>query len=337
MAYSAGAANDLDVYELGGASLVGTGALTEQLMNIIYNVDPFDNPVVAMLPRDTARGVLDQWLIDSLPNISVIDTGVEEGADFDNSGIALTSPSRLTNVTMILRADIKVSGTTEAVEQAGIQDIYGYHAGKLTKTIGNKMETILLDPSVAQVAPGTAGTARVTGNFNHFLNLAGTTNITLPAATNVSSISEDDFNDGLQEMWANGAKTKVAIVDAATIRQIQATFLGISKTVTDPNLALAASNRRNIMAGDELNATVEFYKSPFGMVTFVLDRWLPNTSNANSRIYMLDREYASVAWLRPLKHKFLGDVGDSTRGIILGEWGLRVSNPLSHYMFKGSA
>jgi len=139
-------------------------------------------------------------------------------------------------------------------------------------------------------------------------------------------------------MWTNVARTRVAIVDAGTMRQVQASFLGISKAVTDATLANAASNRRNIMAdAATLYAAVEFYKSPFGMVTFVLDRWLPNASNANSRIYMIDREYAELAWLRPLKHKFLGDVGDSTRGIVLGEMTLRVQNPKAHYMYRGTA
>lgn len=336
MAYSAPNANTGDVYELGGSTLTGAGPLTEQLMNVIYNIDPFDNPVVAMLPRDKTVGVLDQWLVDSLPNISVIETGAFEGADFDNH--ALVTPSRLTNQTMILRADIKVSGTSEAVELAGISDLYGFHVGKFTKTIGNKMERVLLDPSVTAVT-GDASTARVIRNFNSFLTTQGAAVITdLPAATNVNAISEDDFNDGLQEAWENGARTRVAVVDAGTMRQIQATFLGISKTVTDATLASAKANRLNVMAeAATLYAAVEFYKSPFGMVTFVLDRWLPNASNANSRIYMIDREYASIGWLRPLKHKFIGDVGDSTRGIVVGEFTLRCYNPKAHYMWRGTA
>lgn len=336
MAYSVPSANTGDVYELGGSTLLGAGPLTEQLMNVIYNIDPFDNPVVAMLPREKANGVLDQWMVDSLPNISVIETGVIEGADFDDH--ALVTPTRLTNVTMILRADVKVSGTAEAVELAGISDLYGFHVGKFTKTIGNKLERVLLDPSVA-TATGSASAARVLKNFNSFLTTQGAAVIQdLPAGTNVTAISEDDFNDGLQEMWENGARTRVAVVDAGTMRQVQAAFLGISKAVTDVTLASAKANRLNIMAdAATLYASVEFYKSPFGMVTFVLDRWLPNTSNANSRIYMIDREYASIAWLRPLKHKFLGDVGDSTRGIVLGEMTLRVKNPKAHYMFRGTA
>lgn len=332
MSGAAPGASTLDVYEVGGASLTATGALMEQLLNVIYNVDPFDNPVVAMLPRAKANGVLDQWLKDSLPAISTINTGEVEGAEFGE--LALTSPSRLTNVTMILRADIKVSGTTEAVEQAGLRDIYGYHVGKYTKTIGNKMETVLLDPGVA-FNLGDAATARVHRNFNAFLNAAATST-TLPAATNVTAISEDDFNDGLQEAWQNGAKMKVCVVDAGTMRQIQSSFLGISKTVTDA-IQRDATNRRNIMAGDTLDASIEFYKSPFGLVTFVLDRWLPNASNANSRIYMIDRQYAALAWLRPLKHEFLGKVGDSTRGIIVGEYTLRVFNEKAHYMWLGAA
>lgn len=332
MSGGAPGASTLDVYEVGGASLTATGALREQLMDIIYNVDPFDNPVVAMLPRAKANGVFDQWLKDSLPAISAINTGEIEGAEFGE--LALTSPSRLTNVTMITRADIKVSGTAQAVEQAGIRDIYGYHVGKFTKTIGNKMETILLDPAVT-FNLGDAATARVTKNFNTFLDAAAT-RFSLPAATNVTAISEDDFNDSLQALWVNGGKTKVAIVDAGTIRQIQASFLGLSKTVT--TTADSGANRRTVMADEAtLYAAVEFYKSPFGMVTIVLDRWLPNASNATSRIYFLDREYAALAWLRPLKHKLLAETGDSTRGLIVGEWGLRVFNEKAHFIVKGTA
>lgn len=328
------AANDLDVYEIGGATLKGTGALAEQLLDIIYNVDPFDNPVVAMLPRAKANGVLDQWLKDTLPNITAVTTGSVEGADF--ASLALASPSRLTNVTMITRADIAVTGTAQAVEQAGIRDIYGYHVGKFTKTIGNKMETILLDPAVAAVT-GDAATPRVISNFNAFLDAAAT-RLQLGAATNVTAVTENNFNDALQTLWTNGGTPKVAVVDAGTIRQIQATFLGLSKTVTPVAGAEQGTNRRNVMAESAtLYANVEFYRSPFGLVTILLDRWLPNASNANSRIYFLDREYAALAWLRPLKHKLMGDTGDATRGIIVGEWTLRLFNEKAHFIIKGQA
>lgn len=326
-----------DVYELGGAT-IDSGALREQLLDQISNVDPFDNPIVAMLPRETAKGVLDQWLTNTLPTVASLDSGRIEGNTFGASTLA--SPTRVTNVTMILGADIEVSETTRAVEKAGFKDSYSFQVADFTKALGNKLESMLLDPTVTYAA-GDASTARVLKNFNNFLDAAATSN-SMAASTAVSDIIEGEFNDALQDLWTNGGVVRTAVVGPNTLRQIQ-TYVGVAKTVADATDRLAAGNQRNVMADARtLYASIEFYKSPFGMLTILLDRWMPDddpagASPGNSRIYFVDRTKASLAWLRPLAHTFLGKVGDSTRGSIVGEVTLRVLNDLSHFMVKGTA
>jgi hypothetical protein len=292
-------------------------------------MDPFDNPVVAMLPRVEAKGVVDQWLKDTLPATSVIDTGIPEGADF--VPLALVNPSRDVNYTMIFRADVQVSETTRAVEKAGFSDSYAYHIGKYTKTLGNKLETVALDPTVSL----QTSDPRIMKPLPGFLDTAAT-RLTLGAGTPVSSISEPEFNDAMQQLWVNGGEIKVAVVGDDTIRQIQ-TFLGIAKSVAS---VTDIGNRRLIDAQDAtLYASIEFYRSPFGLLTLVLDRWMPDDVNtpANSRIYFIDRSKAALAWLRPMTHTLLGKVGDSVRGIIVGEVTTRVYHEKAHFMVKGAA
>lgn len=336
MAHTA-TATTVDVYELGGATLKGSGALREQLLDAILNMDPFDTPVLSSLPRTRARGPLDQWLKDTLPQPSDFDTGVVEGAEFLAFDMSSFVPTRDDNVTMIFRADLKVSETARVSEMAGFRDVYAYDVGKLTKGLSTKIESVLLDPAVVR-ATGTASAARVWDNFNAFLDTALTRENS--GADPPTVITEEQFNDGLQQAFINGVSVRNLTIYAfpSTIRDIQSTFFGLAKTVSVANGRDALVNRRNVTAEQgTLIADVEFYRSPFGTVPIVVDRFMPTGTgmgNLNGRIYAIDRTRAAMAWLRPIAHTFLGRDGDSTRGTIVGEGTLRVLHEKAHFMWK---
>lgn len=331
--------NALDLYEVGGSTLIGSGPLKEQLIDAVFNVDPDETPVASLLPRTEVRGPLVQWLRDTLPASSNIVTAVD-GDQAPSGGSYLTNvtPLRLNNVTMNLRADVSVADDVLESDQAGYENALAYHIGKWSKTWGIRLEEILVDPTVAPNTPGSASSARVIKNIPYFqldANSTFDTTFDLPAATGTDAMSEDDFNDAVQVLWQNGGKTKIAVVDMATLRNIQSAFLGLAKTVTTS--ADSGANRRQIEAmSSTIWANVEFYRSPAGMIAFLVNRRMTGTG-ANSRCYLLDRNFMAIGWHRPLKPVPLGKRGDSTEVMLIGTFTLLDYNEKAHMTISGTA
>jgi hypothetical protein len=69
----------------------------------------------------------------------------------------------------------------------------------------------------------------------------------------------------------------------------------------------------------------DIYVSDFGNVTIV-----PNRFQRERDVFVLDTEYASVAYLRPFQTVELAKTGDAEKRMLLVEWGLKVLNEKAH-------
>ena len=72
-------------------------------------------------------------------------------------------------------------------------------------------------------------------------------------------------------------------------------------------------------------ATADIYLSDFGKVAFVANRF-----QRERDVFVLDPEYASVAYLRNFKTEDLSKTGDSMKKMILVEYGLKVKTEKAH-------
>lgn len=120
----------------------------------------------------------------------------------------------------------------------------------------------------------------------------------------------------------NVDSSTTTITETAILNQLQTIYdLG-----GDPNRALLGSaQKRNVSAFENSSIrlgrldtgrgqTVEFFDSDFSRVDFVLSRRM-----RKSDLVLFSREQATIRSLRPFQFKMLGDTGDSTKGIIVGE------------------
>jgi hypothetical protein len=87
-------------------------------------------------------------------------------------------------------------------------------------------------------------------------------------------------------------------------------------------------------AENSRGVNVETFVSDFGKFEIAV-----NNNLASDELILLD---ASRATIRPLVdrsffHKFLGEVGDSTRGILVGEYTLEFQQEKAHARIKGLA
>jgi hypothetical protein len=253
-----------------------------------------------------------------------------EGADYSYE--STTQPSRDFNVTAILRQDIGVTETQRAINTAGFKDAYAYEIQKATKRLAIKLEKMVF--AALTTATGASGSARVMKSFQSFI----TTNTAFAGtnagqagvdATHDGVVSAGDFNDMLELIYRAGGNPEQVYVSPKVKRQISA--------FTVPGAAAGTPHARNIAAMDKkLVSAIDFYDSDFGLIQVVLDRWVPESTNATTatasatatggQMFFLQRNMNRLAWLRPMVHQLVGKRGDSVAGIVVGEVTLEVLN-----------
>jgi len=306
----------------------GVGVNREDLLDQITNVDPWDTPWVSQAPKVTAQHVYHQWPIDTLGSVDT--SGAVEGADYSYD--STTTPDRVFNVTQILRQDIGVSETQRAVNAAGFKDAYAYEIQKATKRLAIKLEKTVF--AALTTATGASGTGRVMKGFQAFITTntayAGTNaGTSVGDATHDGQLTAGDFNDLLETIYKAGGNPEQVYVSPKVKRQISA--------FTVPGAAAGTPHARNIAAMDKkLVSAIDFYDSDFGLIQIVLDRWVPESTNATTatasatatggQMFFLQRNMNRLAWLRPMVHQLIGKRGDSVAGIVVGEVTLEVLN-----------
>jgi len=321
-------------YAFDGSDLK-SGVAREDLLEQITNISPYDTPFVSQAPKVGCRHIYHQWLIDSLSAQTL--TGAVEGADWTLD--TTTAPSRVFNVTMILRKDIGLSESQRAVDTAGFADQYAYEVQKATKELAIKLESCVF--GALTTATGASGAARVMKGLQAFIvtntSLAGTNGGTLGDATHDGIVAVGDFNDMLNSIYAQGGNPEQVYVSPKVKRQISA--------FTVPGSTAGTPHSRNIAAVDrKLVGAIDFYDSDFGLIQIVLDRWVPESTNSTTatasatatggQMFFLSRAINRLAWLRPVHHELVGKRGDSVAGLVVGEVTLEVLSEKANGIIK---
>jgi hypothetical protein len=87
----------------------------EDLQNVIYDISPTDTPFMSSIGTGAASAVKHEWQTDSLA--AAASNAQIEGDDSPSA--ALSATSRVFNYTQISYKPVMVSGTQEAVDNAG--------------------------------------------------------------------------------------------------------------------------------------------------------------------------------------------------------------------------
>ena len=118
----------------------------------------------------------------------------------------------------------------------------------------------------------------------------------------------------------------------------------ISSKAQAGGVASSGNVRRNIDESGRLRQSVDFYMSDFGDVMIVPNyvmgiastaARLGNNGAANQIAIVYDSMWFNVATLRPLQEVEVGQLGDSTRGLIVEECTLEVRNPKGFGLIVG--
>ena len=297
--------------------------MREDLSDVIYNISPTDTPFMSTVGKTKATAVYHEWQTDSLAAAAA--NAAVEGADASTATLSPTT--RVGNRTQISQKTIGVTGTLEAVDKAGRKSEKAYQLAKASSEIKRDMEFTFLSNTVQ--SNGTAGsTARVLGGLQTWLatngdfgsgGSAGASGTTARTNGTNRTFTETELKTVIKEVFESGGSPKILMVTPAHKQTVSA-FAGIAA-----QRYMAPSDAPTTIIG-----AADIYLSDFGSVSVVPNRFMVSGNSANEVAFVLDPEYAAVAYLRPFFTNELAKNGDSDRTQLLVEYTLEVKNEAAH-------
>ena len=304
-------------------------SIREDLANIIYNISPTLTPFMNNVGRDTADSTYTEWQTDSLaaPNTN---NAVVEGADAGDTDF--TPTNRVANYLQISNKVVSASGTSSAVDTAGMSTVLAYEQAKKAKELKRDMEAILLSNQAA--AAGNTTTARKLAGLPAWLRTNAVENGLTPptmsggvsnpddgypnagwtGAASAVAFTEDMLKDAIQNVWAQGGDPKVLMVGPHN-KRVASTFAGLAEQRVTYNQ----------VAPLKIIATADVYLSDFGEVAIVPNRFQPDNF-----AFVLDPNFAKVSYLRSFQTIDIAKTGDSTKKELLVEYTLKVATEKAH-------
>lgn len=284
----------------GGVATDVDEAMREDLIDIITDVSPDENPLFTMLARTTASQPLHQWLEDYISRKSSAASSVEGAAATYND---LQQPSRRTNWTAIVDETFRVSGTEIATEHAGMGSSYDYQASKALINWKNQAEYNIINGTLAS---GSSGVARQMSGLDSVITSHYT------ARNSGTSLSETEFNDMVQEVWND--------VGNSDVFDLVLVPMGLKRKIS----TFTAGNTKFTYAEDKrLTRPVAVYESDGGVHRIMAHKDVVGTAaTPGPRFFGIKEDKYRLAFLRNPKREELAKDGDRRNGQIIGEFTL---------------
>jgi hypothetical protein len=314
----------------------------EDLSNAIYNIDPFDTPVMSAIRRRNVKNRIFDWQTENLPAVNASNAQLE---GFQLSPGASQPTVRQNNVTQISMRDATVSGSQEEVDAAGKGSEMAHQMAIMSKALKSDMETILCSRQQRQNGDDTTN-ARWTEGFCHWLGRAptklaaagaggcvapGTVLTGLPTAAGALpgdapfaavaggsqiQITEGILGGAMQQAYTLGASPSLWIVPPGPKRTIS-TFTG-------------RSTSQVLVGKTEVVSTIDVIATDFGRIKVAPSRWIPVDVGL-----LIDPDYAAVAFFRSFRQYLIGRLGDAENRMLVVEYGLEMRSAPAHVLFNG--
>jgi hypothetical protein len=234
-------------------------------------------------------------------------------------------PTRVANHTQISRKTIIISGTSEKVNKAARKSEVARQVVKKGKELKRDMETIALSNLAASA--GTTGAGRQTAGLAAWIRTntdIGATGAN-PAAPNPTPAgartdgTQRTFTEALlrgvkQQNWVSGGEADLLMLGPSQ-KVTASTFTGIATRSYQQTTAKVSA----------IIGAADVYVSDFGIIRIVANRFQRARDG-----WLLDTDYAGIAYLRPFKIEQLAKTGDAEKRMLIVEWGVKVHNERAH-------
>ena len=316
----------------------------EQLMGVVHRVAPEDTPIYSSIPKGKAKGTKEEWITDTLATPA--ENAQLDGDEF--AYLATASPGRPNNRTQIFRKGFIISGTQQAVENAGNVEKLRYQT--LRRGIELRKDT---EYNIIGFQKSVGGNTRKSGGLSSWLETnvsrgasgadggyASGTGLTSVATNGTQRAMTKALMDSvMQDIYESGAMPKMVSLSPYA-KSVFVSFISTAGTA-EFRTAVSAGGRNTIVA------TADMYEGPFGTVRIMPNRVqasgptgnraaagadATNTKRQNaSNAWFFDPSYVTWLWLRPI-HRVprIATTGDATKRMLLGEGTLCVKNEKAH-------
>jgi hypothetical protein len=296
--------------------------IREDLSNVIANISPEETPFVSNVGKGTISNTVYDWQTDALA--AAASNAQLEGNE--QSYGAVTATTRLQNYAQISSKNVVISGTQEKVNSAGRRSELAYQIAKMGAELKRDMEFSCLNNQAASA--GSTSAARTTASMQAFLKTntnfdaaSGTDPVytTIPTdprndSSGTRAFTETILKDVIQQVWTEGGSPKMLMVGPFNKQAVSA-FAGI------------AGSRFNVEGAkpSTIISAADVFVSDFGNVSIV-----PNRFQKARDALVIDPQYVSIDYLRPMQTIQMAKTGDAEKRLLLCEWGLRVSTEKAH-------
>jgi hypothetical protein len=306
--------------------------IREDLAEAMASISPTETIFMSTIGSRNVDNTYFEW---SEVDLAATTANRQIEGDVGLSNTAPTNAVRKGGYTQISAKVVEVSSTNQAVNGvANAQTVAKQVAYKLSE-LKRDMEAMLL-ANVAASA-GASGTARQTAGLPAYLtsNVSrgsgganGTTSGTgeagfvNAAATDgtLRALTETLLKTVIASCWDAGAQPTVVLCGSAQ-KQKMSTFTG-------------NATRYKEAEDSKLNAAIDVYISDFGELQIVPSRHMRvrtvSSVDYTPDVFVLDPNYAEVAYLQTAKQEPLAKTGLSERRLISCEYGLQVTSQKAH-------
>ncbi len=306
---------------------VTTGAnnIREDLANVVYQIDPWETPLVGAIGSVEAEAVTTEWLVQEL---AAAGTNIQpEG--FRYAAQAATAPARMNNVCQIMVRAITVSRTFGAVNSVGGDefDRQALLKGKelrrdLEYTITRAAIRTTVDPRrmsglqtyITNGSMGAGAGAMPTGDGSN-----------APTAGTPRAMTLDLINAGLEQAFQDGGHPNLGLMGTSLKKAFSALSMGgTGNAIAATNIVTATDS-----APVSIVSAVDVFLSDFGRIQLAPDLFMPTTLFLG-----VDTNYVELAPLpdSDMIMEEYAKTGDARDGAMLFEGSLRVTAPKAHMM-----
>jgi hypothetical protein len=309
----------------------------EDLEDVIYSISPVETPFMTMAARSKATAVLHEWQTDALA-AAAGNKDVEGNDANSGNGSTSTPTSRLGMYCQISSKYAVISDTQQAVDKAGRSSEMSYQIAKRLGELKRDMEFACLNHQGSSA--GSATVARSTASVESWL--------TNPTGSSMAGNSTDigiTPTGYTTPGWTSGgsilAPTDATVNGTLVVGNLKAVIAACWTAGGNPGIILAAAGIKQQISGFAGIATIyreagttakgtaivgaaDLYISDFGEHRVVPDRFCKS-----NQVLILDMDYWSIGYLRPVRQIEIARTGASMKRFIDVEFCLIAKNPQS--------
>lgn len=291
-----------------------TSSMRESIADAITNIAPTECVFTNSIKKGKAKAKYEQWQEDTLTAPSAANAQLEGD---DVSATEITYPTNSANYTQYSYKVFKLADVMEYVDKVGRSSEQAYQKGRYLSMLKTDVEYDMLNTAASSA--GDATHARASCGVKGFIT---TNDNDWAAAETTNVLTEDIYNDAMQDAYDQGGKVTLNIV-GGKVKRIISAFNGNNKITVNTD----DSDRKVIN-------TVDFYEGDFATVKVVLSRFLAvDDTNYYSSLFLQPDMWEQLI-LMPYRTIQLAKNGPSTTWMIDVEYTLKCRSEKANARIK---